>query len=435
MSHVAPLGPPRTSHPLPPAPSRPVLQTPGAAPISGGLRLLAARLLAEQVERMSRADARLERLLAAGLRAAAVRGVARAGAPRGADPPPAAGGREIADPPRAAATRTAWPRAEDFARALGLESATVRDLIRFDRALAALPRIAAAYDAGELPRARLLALLPLATVETEDIWLARAARYGAPQLGAIGAGTRVVSMPGAAAAPGRRPAPPDGDEFPIWMNATAAVREALRPLGPDTDPAALAAGRIGEPPAGPGADATLFDAGGSAGAAIRREAHLRHLVALRQSIEWRLGRLLSGLGRHALHLDLGSGSLEEWAAAVPGLAPQRVADLLAIDRGLATLPASADAWRRGRITWKQARLLARAADARTERHWLRLAAQVAPERLAVLVEAAQATAKPAARGSDAHRRDDEPQRAAPVARGMTIGAPLPGSRRTSTSVS
>jgi hypothetical protein len=351
-----------------------VLQTPGAAPNRGGLRLLAARLLAEQVERMSRADARLERLLAAGLREATVRGTARAGESR------------------AATLRAAWPRAEDFARALGLESGAVRELIRFDRALAALPRIAAVYDAGGLPRAKLLALLPLATGDTEEIWLARAARYSAPDLGAIGAAPGSAAASGIAAASGPRPAPPDGDEFPIWMNATAAVREALRPLGPDTDPAALTAGRIGEPPAGRGAAATLFDAVGAGGPAIRGEARLRHLVVLRQSIEWRLGRLLTALRRHALHLDLGSRSLEEWAAAVPGLVPQRVGDLLAIDRALAALPATAEAWRRGRITWKQTRLVAQAADARTERHWLRLATQVAPERLAALVAAALSTA-------------------------------------------
>ena len=374
MSHAAPLGPPRTSHPHPPAPSRPVLQTSGAAPSQGGLRLLSARLLAEQVERMSRADARLERLLAAGLREATVRGTAREAEPR------------------AATVRPAWPRAEDFARAFGLESATVRDLIRFDRALAALPRIAAAYDAGELPRAKLLALLPLAIGETEEIWLARAARYTATGLGAIGAAAGGVVARGGVAASGPRPTPPGGDEFPIWMNATAAVREALRPLGPDADPAALAAGRIGAPPAGGGVAATLFDAVGAGGPAIRGEARLRHLVVLRQSIEWRLGRLLTTLRRHSLHLDLGSRSLEEWAAAVPGLAPQRVGELLAIDRALATLPATAEAWRRGRITWKQARLVAQAADARSERHWLRIATQVAPERLAALVAAAQATA-------------------------------------------
>lgn len=382
MSHAAPLGPPRTSHPHPPAPSRPVLQTPGAAPSQGGLRLLSARLLAEQIERMSRADARLERLLAAGLRETTVRGVARATEPQASGMPLTGG------VPRTATLRPAWPRAEDFARALGLESDAVRELIRFDRALAALPRIAAAYDAGELPRAKMLALLPLAIGATEEIWLARAARYTATGLGAIGAAAGGVVARGVVTASGPRPAPPAGDEFPIWMNATAAVREALRPLGPDTDPAALAAGRIGAPPAGRGAAATLFDAVGAGGPAIRGEARLRHLVVLRQSIEWRLGRLLTTLRRHSLHLDLGSRSLEEWAAAVPGLTPQRVGELLAIDRALATLPATADAWRRGRITWKQARLVAQAADARSERHWLRLATQVAPERLAALVAAA-----------------------------------------------
>jgi len=389
MSHAAPLGPPRTSHPHPPAPSRPVLQTTGAAPIRGGLRQLSARLLAEQIERMSRADARLERLLAAGLREATVRGIARSGGPQALQEPamPPPGGL-----PRTPSLRPAWPRAEDFARTLGLESEVVRELIRFDRALAALPRIAAAYDAGLLPRAKLLALLPLATCETEEIWLARAARYTAPGLGAIGAAAGGGVARAVVAASGPRPAPPAGDEFPIWMNATAVVREALRPLGPDTDPAALAAGRIGTPPAGPGAAVTLFDAVGAGAPAIRGEARLRHLVVLRQSVEWRLGRLLAALRRHSLHLDLGSRSIEEWAAAGPGLEPRRVGELLGIDRALASLPATAEAWRRGRITWLQARLVARAADARSERHWLRLATQIRPERLAALVVAAQATA-------------------------------------------
>jgi len=368
MSHAAPLGPPRTSHPHPPAPSRPVLRTSGAAPDRGGLRLLAARLLAEQVDRMSRADARLERRIAAGLREATRHD------------------RDRPSMPASATIRTDRLRPEELSRALGLDDATVRGLIRFDRALEALPRIAAAWDSGELPRAKMLALLRVATVDSEEIWLARAERHDAAALG--GAGTAAGG-----GRPGPRPAPPAGDEFPVWMSATAAVREALRPLGPGTDPADLAAGRITAPPVVRDLDATLFNSG-SAGAGVG-SAHgmlesLRHLVALRQSIEWRLGRLLGALERHALFLDLGARTLEEWAAGAPGLPPERVAAILAIDRMLAVLPATAEAWRRGRITWKQARLVARAAGAGGEREWLRRAMQVAPERLEALVEAAVA---------------------------------------------
>src|SRR6185295_14535620 len=108
MSHVASLGPLRTPHPLPPAPSRPSLHGSGAAPEQGSLRLLAAHLLAAPIERIARADGRLERLLAAGLHAS----VARLG-------------------PR---------RVDDLARAVGLDQAALRELVRFDRALAALPR-------------------------------------------------------------------------------------------------------------------------------------------------------------------------------------------------------------------------------------------------------------------------------------------------------
>jgi hypothetical protein len=317
---------------------------------------------------MSRADSRLERRISAALREATRRCRVR--------------------PAATTMTATNPTHPEDLARTLGLERASVRALIRFDRALAALPRIAAAWDAGDLPRAKLLALLRMATPDSEEIWLARAARHDAAALGGAGAKR-------GEGRPGLRPAPPTGDEFPVWMSATAAVREALRPLGPGTDPADLAAGRIAAPPVARDLDANLFNSG-AVGAgewtAHGAPAPLRHLVALRQSVEWRLGRLLDSLERHHLYLDLGARTLEEWAADTPGLAPGRVAAILAMDRLLAGLPSTADAFRRGRITWRQARLVARVACAGGEREWLRRAIQVAPERLEALVGAALGSA-------------------------------------------
>jgi hypothetical protein len=430
MSRPAPFGPPWTSHPHPPAPSRPVLQASGAAPAQGGLRLLAARLLTEQIDRMSRADARLERLLAGALRAAAVRPDDCVPGERGA-----AGGHGAASPHRrgtVAAHGARRSRAEDFARTLGLEGSEVRVLIRFDRTLAALPRIAAAYDAGILTRAKLLAILPVVTPDTEDLWLGRAERYEAGALGSPGA------APACAEADPRAQVPA-GDDFPIWMDVTAVVREALRPLGPGTDPADLTEGRIGEMPHPPVRRETLFDVCGASDTA-GNEARLARLVALRQSVEWRLGRLLGVMRRHALHLDLGSASVESWAAVAPGLAAERVDALLAIDESLATLPEIADAWRRGRITWKQARLLALVAGRQGEREWLRLARQVAPERLAVLVRAAVAASSgrpPAGDGGQPASGDEAPAALPSTAgpRGITRGAPVSGSRTTSTRVS
>ncbi len=392
MSHVASLGPLRTPHPLPPAPSRPVLPASGAAPDQGSLRLLSARLLAAPIERIGRADARLERALAAGLRAAA----ARVG-------------------PR---------RVEALARAVGLDEAALRDLIRFDRALETLPRLAAAYDRDALSRAKLMALLPLATPDTEAIWLERAERYDAR---ALGAAARVAAGPALLRAAPRSEA---SDDFPVWMDATATVREALRPLGHGTDPTALAAITIEtreSPDAVRGAtsagdEPSLFDDIEPEVPPGAREALLRERVAQRQSVEWRLGRLLASMRRHALHRALGYATLEDWAAAVPGLPAERVEALLAIEALLRPLPATEDAFRRGRVTWQKARLVAQASagaapDARCEREWLRRARESSPERLEALVRA-------------------QPARG-PVAapRGITSGAPVSGSRRTVTAVS
>ena len=418
MSHVASLGPLRTPHPLPPAPSRPVLQASGAAPDQGSLRLLAARLLAAPIERIGRADARLERALAAGLRAAA----ARVG-------------------PR---------RVQELARAVGLDEAALRELVRFDRALGTLTRLADAYDRGALSRPKLMALLPLATPDSETIWLDRAERYDAIALGAaatvsagpvrVGAAAKVGAEPariGAApATPARRgrvqmsvvarpatPVQPSPDVFPVWMDVTAVVREALRPLGHGTDPAALAlldrdAGEA-RVPADPARTPTLFDDLEPPAAQRDREARLKDLVAWRQSVEWRLGRLLATMRRHTLYRELGFATLEAWAAVGAGLPPARVEALLAIDALVQTLAATEDAFRRGRVSLVQVRLIARAVagDPRREREWVRRAVQMSVERLEAMVRA------------------QTPVGGAGAPRGITSGVPVTGSTTTATSVS
>lgn len=439
MSHVASPGPLRTPHPHPPAPSRPVLQASGAAPDQGNLRRLAARLLAAPIERIARADARLERLLAAALHAAVGRG-------------PSAGG-------------SAGPRrVEEVARAVGLDVAELRELVRFDRALGTLTRLADAYDRGTLSRAKLMALLPMATLDTETIWLERAERYDAIALGAAAtvaagpAATRVqmsvapgpapsrvqtsvalaspAASPAAApsAAPARvqlsvaaRPGPrthsDSPDAFPVWMDVTAVVREALRPLGHGTDPAALAvldrdAGSACAP-LGPARTPTLFDDLEPPAGQRVDAARLRELVARRQSVEWRLGRLLATMRRHALHRALGFASLEAWAAVVAGLPPARIEALLAIDALVQTLVATEDAFRRGRVSLVQARLIERAVavDPRREREWLRRAMQMSVDRLEAMVRA------------------QAPAGGTGAPRGITSGVPVTGSVTTATSVS
>lgn len=429
MSHVASLGPLRTPHPHPPAPSRPVLQASGAAPDRGNLRLLAGRLLAAPIERIARADARLERVLAAGLHAA----VGRA---------------------RSAGWSAGPRRVEEVARLSGLDVAELRELVRFDRALGTLTRLSDAYDRGALSRAKLMALLPMATLDTETIWLERAERYDAIALGAaatvpagpaavgpvaIGpAATRVQMSVAPAAArsaaparvqlsvaarPGPRPHSDSPDAFPVWMDVTAVVREALRPLGHGTDPAALAvldrdAGSACAP-LGPARTPTLFDDLEPPVAQQVDEARLKELVARRQSVEWRLGRLLATMRRHALHRTLGFATLEAWAATVAGLPPSRVEALLAIDALVQTLVATEDAFRRGRVSLVQARLIERAVagDPRREREWLRRAVQMSVDRLEAMVRA------------------QAPAGGTGAPRGITSGVPVTGSVTTATSVS
>ncbi|HKQ96720.1 MAG TPA: hypothetical protein VJV75_02480, partial [Candidatus Polarisedimenticolia bacterium] len=215
------------------------------------------------------------------------------------------------------------------------------------------------------------------------------------------------------------------DDFPVWMDATATVREALRPLGHGTDPSSLAQLEDDPRPAPRvetgDAEPTLFDDFEPETSQADCEALLRQRVAQRQSVEWRLGRLLRAMQRHALHQTLGFATLEDWAAATAGLPAGRVETLLAIEALLRPLPATEDAFRRGRITWHQATLVAQASagapDARREREWLRRALTSSPERFEALVRA-------------------QPGKAAGGApRGITSGLPVTGSRRTVTSVS
>jgi hypothetical protein len=212
------------------------------------------------------------------------------------------------------------------------------------------------------------------------------------------------------------------------MDTTATVREALRPLGHGTDPAALTeierdqdvADRAA--PAPPAAAPSLFDALEPPAAQADRDARLRQRVGYRQSVEWRLGRLLATMRQHGLHRALGFATLEAWAAAVPGLPVERVEALLRLDALLRPLPATEDAFRRGRITLRQAMLIAQASagpvpDARREREWLRRALTTAADRLEALVRAQSAAG------------------VAGAPRGITSGTPESGSRKTATAVS
>lgn len=71
-----------------------------------------------------------------------------------------------------------YSTARDYAREeLGLSLRSLQDLARLDRDLSRLPRLDAAITSGRLSRSRAILVLPMATPETEVLWLRIATRF------------------------------------------------------------------------------------------------------------------------------------------------------------------------------------------------------------------------------------------------------------------
>ena len=181
----------------------------------------------------------------------------------------------------------------------------------------------------------------------------------------------------------------DSAGMEAWSAATQAVREALCPLGSAADPDSILSGRLPEISSKHPGTPPLNDPGSEApGARVDAwdlDARLRDLVRLRQSLVWRQGRLLRTLATFALFRDLGFGSLGDFSAEVLGASPRRTRYLIALDRRLDTLPQVRDAYRRGLVTWCQARLLIRIVRPGTEGRWIRYARKVTVRRLEAVV--------------------------------------------------
>jgi hypothetical protein len=139
----------------------------------------------------------------------------------------------------------------------------------------------------------------------------------------------------------------------VWNEATVAARDAMRPLGRAADPDVILT-RQSPPEALDTATIDPWDL----------DARLRGLIRLRQSLAWRQGRLLAVVASRHLHEELGAESFSEWCETTLGISRIR------------RLPQIADAYRRGLISWCQARHLVRIATPETERRWIRFARQV-----------------------------------------------------------
>jgi hypothetical protein len=231
---------------------------------------------------------------------------------------------------------------------------------------------------------------------------------------------------------GRPPRPAISDEE-VWARAVAAVRDALQSLGsaadletilsapPPTSPQALPESiRAGAPRAAPEAPPGPIPLGTPPSSPQASDpdpwdldARLRGFVRLRQSLAWRQGRLLAAVAASDLHRDLGYDSLGDWCQHVLGMSPRRARYLVSLDRRLDRLPLVADAYRRGLVSWCQARLLIRVARLGTESRWVRYARGVTVRRLEDVVTACAVTAADRALGRQVRTAQD--------------GAPLPPS--------
>jgi len=215
----------------------------------------------------------------------------------------------------------------------------------------------------------------------------------------------------------------DSSGMEAWSGATQAVREALCSLGTAADPDAILAGRLPEISSAPMSTSPDGPAPGASGERIDPwdlDSRLRALVRLRQSLVWRQGRLLRALAGYGLFKDLGFGSLGEFAAEVLGTSPRRARYLVSLDRRLDTLPLVRDAYRRGLVTWCQARLLIRVVRPGTESRWIRYARKVTVRRLEDVVTSCEVALADASTGGSAGESGNGCDRA-----GTSGAAPLP----------
>ena len=178
----------------------------------------------------------------------------------------------------------------------------------------------------------------------------------------------------------------DAAGMAAWNAASAAIREAFTSLDPAADPEAILSGEMGAT-GSDGVDSSVDELD-----AWALDQRLRRLVRFRQSLAWRQGRLLATLVSLGLHRDLGFATLDDWVIERLPMSPRRARYLVSLDRRLRGLPLLADAYRRGLVTWCQARLLVRVVQPATQARWIRYARQVTVRRLEDVIVACEVAA-------------------------------------------
>jgi hypothetical protein len=132
-------------------------------------------------------------------------------------------------------------------------------------------------------------------------------------------------------------------------------------------------------PIGPGHQGPEDDRSAAEAGALDRE--LRSLATARQRGEARLAAELAACRRWESYRSRGYESIESYALDRHGLSARRMYYLLALHRDLAVLPALGRAFLSGRVTLRQALLIAKVASPATIMAWVRRAEAVTLRRL------------------------------------------------------
>jgi hypothetical protein len=306
-------------------------------------------------------------------------------------------------------------RLADYARErLGLSGRELQELARVARGLEALPAIADALGRGQVSWSQARLLVSLATPETEREWLARA---------------RPLSVRALATTARHDPdehAPADGEprarfhlrcpravrrlwlhtaelasrmagaHLPAWRAMAAVLAEGLAAGAPAESPAPAHAARPPAPLPAPLWEElrdVLPDPVAHLAVGVdllcdphRLDDRLRATVRALQRLDWQTGRLLALFADLRLGRALGFSSLESYVRERLGCSVRRARALVALDRRARALPALAEAYRDGRLSFARALALLPVVAPETVAAWVERAQQVTVRRLGDLVD-------------------------------------------------
>ena len=340
--------------------------------------------------------------------------------------------------------RLGYVRPRDFAvERLGLSARQVQDLAHVDRALRGLPRIDAAFVAGELSWTKTRLLCRVATAEDEEAWLDLAKRMTAREL------AREVRRVDARSleAGGLAETDEDGAEEvrreTVWLRVTPRVRarwgrarllarqvagealsqaqaaeviaaEVMSALGIDVDPGPLAlspspsqgATRSRDPRASGCAPHSLPDLPAFLAPllenrdsidAIEIDARLRRALRIEQRLLSEMAVLLLDVARARSYRWRGSPNLAAYARERLGMSPRKAHALLRLERAGELCPELRAAFRSGGLSWVQAHALIPILELEHSQpwraQWVAHAAEVSVRRLEEDVERAHVTGR------------------------------------------